>query len=223
MTEQLTGHSREQVLEAHSLAGQFNSNDLTLPQDTKMVTVISLVAEEHQDYVRKEYSAVAVEIDGIKFMLSPSQLVPERTKILPSRVRDSDDGNGNKKPVPAGFGIGAGGEQVQPKKEETKMKNKTQGAVVESKEVKLKNNTLHKLLKKFQDGWTSSQLELIEHKLVLAEGACDNPVNYDKVKQYVEVDLKNMMSDFKENLTKVDAERRHLMEAFPVIRKPQSN
>ena len=46
-------------------------------------------------------------------MLSPTQLVPRRARILPSKVRASDDGKGNKKPVPAGFGISSGGTTIK--------------------------------------------------------------------------------------------------------------
>ena len=109
--QNITGHSKDQIKEAHQMAGTFNSEDLKVPQDTDMVTIISLIPEEHREYVTKEYSAVAVEIDGHKFMLSPTQLVPRRARILPSKVRTSDDGKGNKKPVPAGFGKGAGGQE----------------------------------------------------------------------------------------------------------------
>ncbi len=193
MTNIITGHSREQVLEAHTVAGL---TDVTspVPQGKVMVTVLSLVEPEHQEYVRKEYSAVAVEIDGVKFMLTPSQLVPEgRTKILPSKVRT--EGN----PVPAGFGVGAGGEQV----------------IQKPTEVKMKNNTLHKQLKGFQDMWMEAELSLFEHKLVLAEGASGVPENYESVKQYVDVDLKEMITELKEKFAKVDAQRKHIQKAFP--------
>ena len=123
MENELTGITREQTSEFHSVANSIpdtqkasaptlNGQDLNIPQDTEMVSVLSLVAKEHQEYVSKTYKSVGVEIDGHKFMLNPRQLVPKRAKILTSKVRASDDGDGNKKPVPVGIGGVAGGSKL---------------------------------------------------------------------------------------------------------------
>lgn len=127
METELNGISREQVQEFHQLAGVIpedqkastptlnGQQDLNIPQDTEMVSVLSLVDKEHQEYVQKTYTSVAVEIDGHKFLLNPRQLVPKRAKILTSKVRASDDGGGKKKPVPVGIGGVAGGSKINNK------------------------------------------------------------------------------------------------------------
>ena len=112
---QTTSWTREQTHEAFEVTKQCfgGSEGLTeeLQAEKDMVSILSLVAKQHQQYVSSRFASVAVEIDGHKFMLSPRQLVPQRAKILTSNVRASDNGNGKQISIPVGFGVVAGGSQ----------------------------------------------------------------------------------------------------------------
>ena len=86
----------------------------------------------------------------------------------------------------------------------------------------MKNNTLHKQLKKFQDMWVNAEVKLMEHKLILAEGATEAleqaPENRDELRVYVNVDLRKMLTDLKSRFLQADNQRRHIMTEFPVVK-----
>lgn len=89
----------------------------------------------------------------------------------------------------------------------------------------MKNITLHKQLKKFQDKWFYAEKKLIQQRLDFAKMVNKIPQNRNGLVAYLgeNGEIEQMMADLQKEVNKMNTQRLHIMSEFPVDRTSQKD